>query len=149
MDKPKIIKHFPADLSLLESIVEQEKTRDKTEELTSIPCTSNLKQKIVSGAVTFLLLSSGSSAIGLRQRFVKTPSSVQILSDFEARTDSFREIEQDVQMISALQKSHIEKRIDGVEIQSPLMPPKRKFTVKLKIRNIKRGLPSICNDIEV
>jgi hypothetical protein len=120
MDKPKIIKHFPVNLSLHESIVEQEKARDKTKELTSIQCTSTLKQKIVSGAVTFLLLSSGSSAIGRQQKFIKIPSSVQMLSDFEARTDSFREIEQDVQMISTLQKSHIEKRIDGDEIQEEM-----------------------------
>jgi len=58
-------------------------------------------------------------------------------------------IEQEVQMILALQKSHIEKRIDGVEMQSPLMPPKRKFKVKLKIRNIKRGQTTFCEDIEV
>ena len=38
---------------------------------------------------------------------------------------------------------------DDVEIQSPLMPPKRRFKVRLKIRNIKKGQPSICDDIEV
>lgn len=120
MNKTKTIKHFPVNLSSLESIIEQKEVNDKTEELTSISCTSNLKQKIVSGAVTFLLLSSGSSTMELQQKLLKTPSSVQILSDFEVSTDSFREIEQEIQMISALQKSYIGKRIDGDEIQEEM-----------------------------
>jgi hypothetical protein len=40
-----------------------------------------------------------------------------------------------------------EELIEGVEIQSPFMPPKRKFKVQLKIRNIKKGRPSICDAI--
>jgi hypothetical protein len=35
------------------------------------------------------------------------------------------------------------------KFEGPLMPPKRKFRVRLNIREIKRGKPSICDDIEV
>lgn len=38
---------------------------------------------------------------------------------------------------------------DALDItSSPLMPPMRKFKVKLRVKNIKMGSPSICNDIE-
>ena len=34
-------------------------------------------------------------------------------------------------------------------VESPVMPPKREFQVKLIVRSIERGKPSICDDYEV
>ena len=33
-------------------------------------------------------------------------------------------------------------------IESPLMPPMKRYQIELEIRNIKRGPPSYCDDIE-
>jgi len=33
-------------------------------------------------------------------------------------------------------------------IDSPLMPPKRKFKIHVRVRSIKKGRPSICDEVE-
>ena len=35
------------------------------------------------------------------------------------------------------------------EIESPLIPPNKKFQVKLIIKNIRKGKPSVCDEIEL
>jgi hypothetical protein len=40
-----------------------------------------------------------------------------------------------------------DKDVAEYELFSPLMPPKRRIKIKAKIKNIKRGKPSICDEI--
>lgn len=35
------------------------------------------------------------------------------------------------------------------EIESPALPAKNKFHIKLKVKSIKRGRPSICDEVEL
>lgn len=34
-------------------------------------------------------------------------------------------------------------------IESPVMPPKKEFSVTLIVKSIERGRPSICDDLEM
>lgn len=43
---------------------------------------------------------------------------------------------------------HVESNI-FVEIESPLMPPQRRFRINLKITSIRKGQPSICDEVEL
>jgi hypothetical protein len=35
------------------------------------------------------------------------------------------------------------------EFDAPLMPPKKEFRIKLIVKSIERGKPSICDDLEI
>lgn len=121
MDKLKIIKDSPGSLNMLELIDEQEKANDETKEVISVPYPSNFKQKLASGAITFFLtFSLGSSTVKLQEIFTETPSGERILSDIVKSTDILREIEKDIEMVSAPRKLNLEKLIDGDEIQEEM-----------------------------
>lgn len=34
------------------------------------------------------------------------------------------------------------------DIESSIMPPKRKFRIRVKVKSIKKGRPSICDEVE-
>lgn len=34
------------------------------------------------------------------------------------------------------------------DIESPIMPPKRKFRISVRVKSIKKGRPSICDEVE-
>ena len=121
MDKLKIIKNSPGSLNMLELIDEQEKANEETREVISVPYTSNFKQKLVSGAITFFLtFSSGSSTVKHQEIFIETPSGERILSDIVESTDILRKIEKDINMVSAPQQLNLENLIDGEEIKEEI-----------------------------
>lgn len=121
MTKLEIVSDYPKNLNELKQFEGQDKINNETKELPSIPRTSFIKQSVVLGAVTFIFAFDPSNiTLKHQEYFSEIPSNVQVLYDLEKNTDILPEIKKDIESISTLQDSRLERLIDGEEIKEEM-----------------------------